>query len=113
MKWFYGICAVLFIAVIVIFVSFPYWNKQVYTVTSVSVVLDNGKTLYALETDSGKKIVCENEDMFFICKFNSSDFAVTLKDIEKNPRVVEITVSGYRIPLFSSYPNIQKIGGAK
>lgn len=93
-----------------IFVSIDYWNYKEYNVVKVLVVQDNNKTLYQLTTEDGNTVVCENDDLLFIGKTNSTDYAAQLRNLELQGNCnVIIGTYGFRIPLFSTYPNIAKI----
>ena len=85
-----------------------YSNYQEYNVVNVVVFQDNDKTLYEITTNSGEKLILENEDLLFIGKTNSSLFGALLKSYEGNCNL-KIATRGYRIPLFSAYQNIVNI----
>ena len=89
-------------------VGLQYANYQEYNVVNVVVFQDNDKTLYEVTTDSGEKLVLENEDLLFIGKTNSSNFGALLKNCEGNCNL-KIATRGYRIPLLSTYQNIVSI----
>ena len=92
------------------FVSINYWNYKEYNVIKVLTVQDNDKTLYQLTTEDGDIIMCENDDLLFIGKTNSSDYAAQLRKLELQGSCnVIIGTYGFRISLFSTYPNIAKI----
>lgn len=101
---------ILVLGIIAFFVSIDYWNYKEYNVVKVLVVQDNNKTLYQLTTEDGDTIVCENDDLLFIGKTNSTDYAAKLRNLElqRNCNII-IGTYGFRIPLFSTYPNIAKI----
>lgn len=101
---------ILFLGIIAFFVSIDYWNYKEYNVVKVLVVQDNNKTLYQLTTEDGNTVVCENDDLLFIGKTNSTDYAAQLRNLELQGNCnVIIGTYGFRIPLFSTYPNIAKI----
>lgn len=101
---------ILLLGIIAFFVSIDYWNYKEYNVVKVLVVQDNNKTLYQLTTEDGDTIVCENDDLLFIGKTNSTDYAAQLRNLELQGNCnVIIGTYGFRIPLFSTYPNIAKI----
>lgn len=101
---------ILFLGIIAFFVSINYWNYKEYNVIKVLTVQDNDKTLYQLTTEDGDIIMCENDDLLFIGKTNSSDYAAQLRKLELQGSCnVIIGTYGFRISLFSTYPNIAKI----
>ena len=101
---------ILVSGIIAFFVSIDYWNYKEYNVVKVLVVQDNNKTLYQLTTEDGDTIVCENDDLLFIGKTNSTDYAAKLRNLELQGNCnIIIGTYGFRIPLFSTYPNIAKI----
>lgn len=101
---------ILVLGIIVFFVSINYWNYKEYNVIKVLTVQDNDKTLYQLTTEDGDIIMCENDDLLFIGKTNSTDYAAKLRNLELQGNCnIIIGTYGFRIPLFSTYPNIAKI----
>lgn len=101
---------ILVLGIIAFFVSIDYWNYKEYNVVKVLVVQDNNKTLYQLTTEDGDTIVCENDDLLFIGKTNSTDYAAKLRNLELQGNCnIIIGTYGFRISLFSTYPNIAKI----
>lgn len=101
---------ILFLGIIAFFVSIDYWNYKEYNIIKVLTVQDNDKTLYQLTTEDGDIVMCENDDLLFIGKTNSSDYAAQLKKLELQGSCnVIIGTYGFRISLFSTYPNIAKI----
>lgn len=97
---------ILFLGIIAFFVSIDYWNYIIKVLT----VQDNDKTLYQLTTEDGDIVMCENDDLLFIGKTNSGNYAAQLKKLELQGNCnVIIGTYGFRIPLFSTYPNIAKI----
>ena len=101
---------ILLLGIIAFFVSIDYWNYKEYKVVKVLVVQDNNKTLYQLTTEDGDTIVCENDDLLFIGKTNSTDYAAQLRNLELQGNCnVIIGTYGFRISLFSTYPNIARI----
>ena len=101
---------ILFLGIIAFFVSIDYWNYKEYNVIKVLTVQDNNKTLYQLTTEDGDIVMCENDDLLFIGKTNSSDYAAQLRKLELQGSCnVIIGTYGFRISLFSTYPNIAKI----
>lgn len=101
---------ILLLGIVAFFVSIDYWNYKEYNVVKVLVVQDNNKTLYQLTTEDGDTIVCENDDLLFIGKTNSTDYAAQLRNLELQGNCnVIIGTYGFRISLFSTYPNIAKI----
>ena len=101
---------ILFLGIIAFFVSIDYWNYKEYNIIKVLTVQDNDKTLYQLTTEDGDIVMCENDDLLFIGKTNSSDYAAQLRKLELQGSCnVIIGTYGFRISLFSTYPNIAKI----
>lgn len=101
---------ILLLGIIAFFVSIDYWNYKEYKVVKVLVVQDNNKTLYQLTTEDGDTIVYENDDLLFIGKTNSTDYAAQLRNLELQGNCnVIIGTYGFRISLFSTYPNIARI----
>lgn len=101
---------ILFLGIIAFFVSIDYWNYKEYNIIKVLTVQDNDKTLYQLTTEDGDIVMCENDDLLFIGKTNSGNYAAQLKKLELQGNCnVIIGTYGFRISLFSTYPNIAKI----
>lgn len=101
--------AMLAIAIII----FPFWNfsnDHKYTVTitgkeRVTRQTNDGiesKYLVYCEDENGKNYVFENTDTVFRGKFNSSDVYGALKE----DKTYELTVIGFRVPIFSWYENV-------
>lgn len=105
---------ILLLGIIAFFVSIDYWNYKEYNIIKVLTVQDNDKTLYQLTTEDGDIVMCENDDLLFIGKINSSDYAAQLRKLELQGSCnVIIGTYGFRISLFSTYPNIAKIKPAE
>jgi len=77
-------------------------NKQSFTATITNTVIDDGMTYFILTKTDGSEMVYENNDSLVYGKFNSSDYLMKMKVGSK----YTFTTIGYRIPFFSSYPNI-------
>ena len=73
---------ILVLGIIAFFVSINYWNYKEYNVIKVLTVQDNDKTLYQLTTEDGDINMCENDDLLFIGKTNSTDYAAQLRNLE-------------------------------
>ena len=82
-----------------------YTNNQNIQITVKDKYIKNAKS-------DGKYLIVDTEnntyeitDLFFKGKFNSTDIYNQLEE----GNTYEIEISGYRIPIFSMYPNINKI----
>jgi Protein of unknown function (DUF1523) len=64
---------------------------------------DDSAEVRLIHTDSG---VFMNSDTLFWLKFNSSDIQTNLILAKQSGKKVRIKTVGFRIPLFSQYPNI-------
>lgn len=106
---FYFICFVVLIVIALpCHLFFEYGNKQTTTCTVKEKWIKryNNSDVYLVR--------CGNEvyaitDLFFIGKFNSSDLYSNLKVGHK----YKITTTSFRIPLLSSYKNINKLKEVK
>ena len=96
---------ILFIAVIIFISALPLLNTNTYTNVIVIDKSYSGESdgyLVWVEDEDGVQYELQNEDILLKGKFNSSTIQGKLKGGEK----YNITTVGWRIPLFSSYPNI-------
>lgn len=104
-----------------IFAIMKYGNPQEYTVNKIDIQTEidssgtNIKTkyLYFCTLDSGDIIVFENEDRFFIGKFDSSTILAQLTTYKNSGKSFKIQTRGYRIPFLTMYQNIIKIQEAE
>ena len=91
---------------LIIFISIiPLFNSTTYTNVTVIDKSYSGESdgyLVWVEDENGVQYELQNEDILLRGKFNSSTIQGNLKEGEK----YNITTVGWRIPLFSSYPNI-------
>lgn len=94
----------IIIAVVLLFLVYlttPWWTREVKTVDVTGTMAkryeDHDK--YLIFTDQG---VFENTDTLAYVKFDSSDLQAKLM----RPGKFEVVYYGFRIPFFSSYPNI-------
>lgn len=98
--------SLLFIAAIIfIFSSLPLFNTTTYnnvTVIDKSYSGESDGYLVWVEDENGVQYELQNEDILLKGKFNSSTIQGKLKEGEK----YNIKTVGWRIPLFSCYPNI-------
>lgn len=108
------IVVVIFIILIVGITAITDFNDHTYviTVTDKDRIIENdkddgNKSKYIVfgDTEEGKSLVFENTDNILRLKVNSSNIQGSLKE----GHTYEITVIGYRVPLFSWYENIIKI----
>lgn len=100
-------CSILFLILgLIIFISvLPLFNTTTYnnvTVIDKSYSGESDGYLVWVEDENGVQYELQNEDILLKGKFNSSTIQGKLKEGEK----YNITTVGWRIPLFSSYPNI-------
>ena len=100
-------CSILFLIIgLIIFISIiPLFNSTTYTNVTVVDKSYSGESdgyLVWVEDENGTQYELQNEDILLKGKFNSSTIQGKLKEGEK----YNITTVGWRIPLFSSYPNI-------
>ena len=81
-----------------------YWNKQIYQCeVKEKWIKSTGNSGQKYNVKCGD-IVFEVSDLFFKGKFNSGDIYGALEQGKK----YEIETTGYRIPFFSAYQNINK-----
>lgn len=86
-------------------------TKYTITVTNKERIVKENKDSFSSnylifgDDENGKSLVFENSDCLIRGKWDSSNIYGQLKEGYK----YEITVVGYRIPLFSTYQNIIKI----
>ena len=102
----WGCLGLILIAGIIVFISIlPLFNSTTYTNVTVIDKSYSGESdgyLVWVEDENGVQYELQNEDILLKGKFNSSTIQGKLKEGEK----YNITTVGWRIPLFSSYPNI-------
>ena len=100
------------VAIIFIFSILPLLNTTTYNSVIVIDKSYSGESdgyLVWVEDGNGVQYELQNEDILLKGKFNSSTIQGKLKEGEK----YNIKTVGWRIPLFSSYPNIieyEKVG---
>ena len=102
-------CLILFLILgLIIFTSvLPLFNTSAYnnvTVVDKSYSGESDGYLVWVEDENGVQYELQNEDILLKGKFNSSTIQGKLKVGE----TYNIKTVGWRIPLFSSYPNIVK-----
>lgn len=105
-NWVFIICQ-LIIALIIFVSILPIFHTTTYsnvTVVDKSYSGESDGYLVWVEDENGVQYELQNEDILLRGKFNSSTIQGKLKEGEK----YNITTVGWRIPLFSSYPNIVK-----
>jgi hypothetical protein len=85
-------------------VKFNHKSNYNVVVTDKQIKRHDKKDKYMLytEDEKGKTYVFENVDSFFAWKWNSSDMYGEIKKGHK----YELSVTGFRAPFFSMYPNI-------
>ena len=104
-----SLCATLIVIMIfvgIFYICFiGYFNKQNITITVKDKYIKNYK-------ESSKYLIVDEEnntyqitDLLFKGKFNSTDIYNQLEE----GKTYKIETTGYRIPIFSSYQNINKI----
>jgi hypothetical protein len=99
------IIAGLIIALIIFISILPILHTTTYTNVTVVDKSYSGESdgyLVWIEDENGVQYELQNEDILLKGKFNSSTIQGKLKEGEK----YNIKTVGWRIPLFSSYPNI-------
>jgi hypothetical protein len=96
----------ILIGVLIFIVSIaPLFNSTTYTNVTVVDKIYSGESdgyLVWVEDETGVQYELQNEDILLKGKFNSSTIQGKLKEGEK----YNIKTIGWRIPLFSCYPNI-------
>ena len=96
----------ILIGVLIFIISIaPLFNSTTYTNVIVVEKSYSGESdgyLVWVEDENGVQYELQNEDILLRGKFNSSTIQGKLKEGEK----YNIKTVGWRIPLFSSYPNI-------
>lgn len=95
----------LIIALIIFISILPLFNTTTYnnvTVIDKSYSGESDGYLVWIEDENGVQYELRNEDILLKGKFNSSTIQGKLKEGEK----YNIKTVGWRIPLFSRYPNI-------
>ena len=96
----------ILIGVLIFIISIaPLFNSTTYTNVIVVEKSYSGESdgyLVWVEDENGVQYELQNEDILLKGKFNSSTIQGKLKEGEK----YNIKTVGWRIPLFSSYPNI-------
>lgn len=93
------------VAIIFIFSILPLLNTTTYNnviVVDKSYSGESDGYLVWVEDENGTQYELQNEDILLKGKFNSSTIQGKLKEGEK----YNIITVGWRIPLFSCYPNI-------
>lgn len=93
------IALIIFIPILPIFHTTTYTNV---TVVDKSYSGESDGYLVWVEDENGVQYELQNEDILLKGKFNSSTIQGKLKEGER----YNIKTVGWRIPLFSSYPNI-------
>lgn len=102
-----NILVVLIFIGIIGLISIPnHLNKETHTVTITDKEVkrsgDDDKYIVFGETKDGEAVVFQNTDILTRFKFDSSDIQAKLKV----GNTYELTTVGFRITLFSKYPNI-------
>lgn len=99
-----GIIAIIIVAIMLLF---PF-VKAFSTYEYVGTVIDKGyggshsKYIVWIEDNEGTQYELSNSDQLLRGKFNSS----TIQGKLKEGSTYQFTVTGWRIPFFSEYPNI-------
>jgi hypothetical protein len=99
------IIAGLIIALFIFISILPILHTTTYTNVTVFDKSYSGESdgyLVWIEDENGVQYELQNEDILLKGKFNSSTIQGKLKEGER----YNITTVGWRIPLFSCYPNI-------
>ena len=102
---FYLVILTFIVAIIFIFSAIPLFNTTTYTNVTVVDKSYSGESdgyLVWVEDENDVQYELQNEDILLKGKFNSSTIQGKLKVGQK----YNITAVGWRIPLFSCYPNI-------
>jgi hypothetical protein len=102
--WLFKI-AIIILMITIVFGILPLMHSTTYsnvTVIDKSYSGESDGYLVWVEDDNGVQYELQNEDILLKGKFNSSTIQGKLKEGEK----YNIKTVGWRIPLFSSYPNI-------
>lgn len=108
--WFYVSIVLLVFLIIGLFDTMYYSNYHDITVTVTDkerITQSNGKgfnSYYCIygEDEEGETVVLKIKDVWVKGKFNSSDLYQQIKE----GKTYTFNVAGYRIRLFSEYPNI-------
>ena len=103
-NWFIVGFVVIVLLIIGLIIA-PLLNTHTYTNVTVIDKSYSGESdgyLVWVEDENGVQYELQNEDILLKGKFNSSTIQGKLKEGE----TYNITTVGWRIPLFSSYPNI-------
>lgn len=102
----WGCLSLILIVGIIVFISIlPLFNSTTYTNVTVVDKSYSGESdgyMVWVEDENGVQYELQNEDILLKGKFNSSTIQGRLKVGEK----YNIKTVGWRIPLFSCYPNI-------
>ena len=82
-------------------------HTYILTVTDKDRINKSNTSYYLVygDDDDGNTVVLKNKDSLWRWKWNSSDIQGQLKE----GKTYEITVTGYRVPIFSQYENIINI----
>lgn len=108
-------CAVLLLLVVILFNAGSDLISQRLNVQTVSGLVTDAfvkrvgeSDIYhiAVTTDSGEVVVLQNKDAWTWGKWNSADIQQKLGRDQKNGVRVTLTVTGWRVPLFSWFQNI-------
>lgn len=99
-----------FILLIYLIISIVWsFNSHTYTITITDKDrINKSNTSYYLvygDDEDGNTVVLKNKDSLWRWKWNSSDIQGQLKE----GQTYKITVTGYRVPIFSQYENIINI----
>lgn len=109
------IIGVIIIAIVFVIFSCMYsFNDHTYQVTitdkeRINQVKDSKYLVYCDEIDGRDDLVFQNTDLLLRGKFDSSNIQSSLKV----GNTYEITVVGFRFPLFSKYENIISVKDIK
>ncbi|SRR5258706_16093447 len=104
----YVLIMVVVMLIIVVLVSLPKaivgWSTQrTFVGTVEKTQINHGDTYFVIsEKNDSEPLVYENKDAWFFLKWNSSD---VLRDVNVGHTYL-FHVYGWRVPLFSWYPNI-------
>lgn len=98
-----GVVLVAFLfAIATVIVPLATKSEAIFTVNKMERIAEGSNSKYLVYTDKG---VYENTDSLVLGKFNSSDLYNQMKE----GSTYEAVVTGFRIPILSSYKNIIKV----
>ena len=98
-KFLIGLAVVVFLG---LFTAWGYYGIETETVRIVSTESDNIRTVRVSDNDT---MVFRNEDAIIFFKWDSEDVQARASALEKENTDVEVRYYGWRVPIFSMFPN--------